>query len=59
MRSRADRLADRIDDVRALLSMYRTPPLDQCVDSPEIAELVLRLKCEEDGLARRIAARDE
>ena len=55
MRNRAERLADRLDDVQALLRMYSEPPLDQIVGSPEIAGLILRLKCEEERLSCRIA----
>ena len=53
MRNR--RLADRLEDVRALLRMYSKPPLDQFVDSPEIAELIRRLQYEEEQLTFRIA----
>ena len=59
MRSRAERMTDRLEDVRALLRMYGEPPLDQFVDSPEIAELIKRLKREEESLACRIAGHDD
>jgi hypothetical protein len=43
-------MADRLEDIQALLKMYDKPPLDQFVDSPEIAELITRLKGEEGRL---------
>ena len=59
MRNRAERMTDRLEDVRALLKMYSEPPLDQFVESPEIAELIKRLKREEEGLTCRIAGHDD
>jgi len=47
---RVKRIRERLDDVQALLRMYNEPPLDQFADSPEIAELIRRVTCEEERL---------
>jgi hypothetical protein len=55
MRNRAERVADRLADVRAFLKVYREPPLNEFVDSAEIAELIRIMEREEQLLICRLA----